>query len=469
VSGLRPGQVTEVPIDAVRPDPGQPRVEFPQEALNALAEDIAARGIENPIRVLETEDGYVIKHGERRWRAAKIAGLETIPVLLAEDRGADDPVEHLLDQAADNHHAQPLTPLDWAAFLKKLVRDHGLQVKDLPKRLEARGIRMSRSQVSNLMRLLDLPEWAKDLLREERLAPAHARAILTAAASEPVLEQLREWIYALDNPPTVEALERHTAALFYQHHPRLSFHGEPSWNVRFDPTKACKGCTKKRQIDQQVFCLDEDCFDAKQAEAEAQAAAEAEREAAERADAAARAGEEPAAGPAEIQGEASDQDAEDERHARLLKDLDAWLASQIRLRLRPHARALMLWLLAAAPVGESDDVYTLSESVSLALEGKVRPHIASIAAVATVPEDVVAQLEAEAYDCAITQLAGPAYRAELYYLAHALGFSPADYPRRDLTEEDRAFLQERFYCLAEHAAEAAERDSEQGDRQEDAA
>jgi len=454
VSGLRPGQVTEVPIDAVRPDPGQPRVEFLEAALNALAEDIAARGIENPIRVLETEDGYVIKHGERRWRAARMAGLETIPVLLAEDRGADDPVEHLLDQAADNHHAQPLTPLDWAAFLKKLVREHGLQVKDIPRRLEARGIRMSRSQVSNLMRLLDLPEWAKDLLREERLAPAHARAILTAAASGPVLEQLREWIYAQDAPPTVEALERHTAALFYQHHPRLSFHGEPSWNVRFDPTKACKGCTKKRQIDQQVFCLDEDCFDAKQAEAEAQAAAEAEREAAERADAAARAGEEPDAGPPEVRGEAPEQEAEGARRKRLLEDLDAWLASQIRLRLRPHARALLLWLLAGAPVGESYDC-TLSGDFTFAIMDKVRPHIASIAAVATVPEDVVAQLEAEAYDCAITQLAGPAYRAELYYLAHALGFSPADYPGRDLTDEDRAFLQERFYRLAEHAAEEA--------------
>src|SRR3990167_9357205 len=97
---LVPGQVHEVPIDSIAPDPTQPRTEFDQHALDELAQVIRTRGIENPLRVTRTG---VIKHGERRWRAAKQLKLKTVPVLLTAEiaAAANAPLLHYLDQVAD--------------------------------------------------------------------------------------------------------------------------------------------------------------------------------------------------------------------------------------------------------------------------------------------------------------------------------------------------------------------------------
>lgn len=213
-------QVMHVPISMLVPDPDQPRREFDQEALAALAADIRARGVENPLIV---RSDYVIKHGERRWRAAKLAGLQSLPCLLAPPAADERPdLERELDQVTNNHHQQQLKPMEWARFLRRLVEHHQLPVGQIPAFLEKRGVTMSRPYISNLMRLVELPEWAQAMMNSGRLTASHGKHLLPALRSEKVLKQLRA---DLERPAdgwnsinTSEELEDAVADAFHQHH-----------------------------------------------------------------------------------------------------------------------------------------------------------------------------------------------------------------------------------------------------------
>ena len=280
---LVPNQVVLIPVDQLLADAGQPRTEFDETALKALATDIGARGIDLPILI---RADYVIKDGERRWRAAKRAGLKAVPCLLAadvpEENGA---VEWQLDQVADNHHREPLGPLDWSRFLKKLVETppagHGVAVKDLPALLAKRGIAMSRSYCSNLMRLLDLPAWAQDLIVAGPLTAAHGKHILTANVSPKALthlhHQIKEWLdHDYHGPLTTIDLQGLVVDAFDETHIQLDATvGEtaPRFNV-----KTCEACPNRKVIGNasgsrdRVFCLDAPCFEKKQQAADESAA-----------------------------------------------------------------------------------------------------------------------------------------------------------------------------------------------------
>jgi len=217
------GQVIAVPIDMLMPDPDQPRREFAQEKLAEFAADIKSRGIESPLIV---RSDYVIKHGERRWRAAKLAGLDTVPCLLAAPASDDNPIlQRELDQLTHNHHQEPLTPMEWARLLKRLVEVHKITVGQVPEMLEQRGIKMSRPYISNLMRLVELPDWAQEMINSGRLTAAHGKYLLPALRSEKVLKHIRA---ALAVPidlwngiKTVEELEEVVADAFQEHHVSL--------------------------------------------------------------------------------------------------------------------------------------------------------------------------------------------------------------------------------------------------------
>jgi ParB family chromosome partitioning protein len=160
----------ELPVGLIRPNPSQPRREFDAEALTALAESISARGVLQPIVVRPLgEEGYELVAGERRLRAAMLAELETVPAIL-RDTAEDSRLEIAL---IENMAREDLNPVEEARACSTLVRDLGLTKEELGRR-----IGRSRVAVSNLIRLLDLPDEALALVASGELSEGHGRALL---------------------------------------------------------------------------------------------------------------------------------------------------------------------------------------------------------------------------------------------------------------------------------------------------
>jgi len=160
----------DLPVAAIEPNPNQPRVHFDEESLNELTDSIRAVGVLQPILVRPLDDArYQLVAGERRWRAARRAGLAEIPAIV---RTADDlsSVEHAL---VENLHRQDLSALEEAAAYQQLLDDFGLTHDEV-----ARRVGKSRTTVTNTLRLLHLPGRVQQLLTEGRLSAGHAKALL---------------------------------------------------------------------------------------------------------------------------------------------------------------------------------------------------------------------------------------------------------------------------------------------------
>jgi ParB family chromosome partitioning protein len=170
VVGDRSSALLEIPITSIRPNVHQPRTHFDEESLSALTASINELGVLQPVLVrLVGDDQYELIAGERRWRAARRAGLPTIPALV---RSATD--EASLEQAlVENLHRQDLNPLEEAAAYQQLIEDFGLTHEQLAKRLGR-----SRAAISNGLRLFQLPPAIQRLVVEGRLSAGHARALL---------------------------------------------------------------------------------------------------------------------------------------------------------------------------------------------------------------------------------------------------------------------------------------------------
>ena len=175
-SGIGEPQFRHVPIEMIRPNPGQPRTEFDAATIDGLADSIADAGVVQPLIVRPLADGrYELIAGERRWRAARQANLETVPALIRnQDEG-----ERLQTALIENMAREDLNPVDEARACAALVEDLGLRKKELARRLGR-----SRPSISNLIRLLDLPEEVLDLLVSGELSEGHGRAILQAPDNE---------------------------------------------------------------------------------------------------------------------------------------------------------------------------------------------------------------------------------------------------------------------------------------------
>ncbi|MEG1747457.1 MAG: ParB/RepB/Spo0J family partition protein [Oscillospiraceae bacterium] len=169
------GSVT-VPISQVEPGMKQPRKRFEDEALQDLADSIREHGLLQPLTVRRLGSGYYqIIAGERRWRAAKLAGLHELPVLIIE---ADDRKVMELG-LIENLQREDLNPMEEAGGYKVLMDEHGMTQEDVAKRMGK-----SRSAVANALRLLTLPDSVRYLLEEQKLSPGHARAILSLPGGE---------------------------------------------------------------------------------------------------------------------------------------------------------------------------------------------------------------------------------------------------------------------------------------------
>lgn len=184
-------QLTELPVDAIRPNPAQPRTEFDEEALEELTHSIREFGVFQPVVVRRIEPepkqgpAYELIMGERRLRASKRAGLETIPAIV---RGTED--EHMLrDALLENLHRAQLNPLEEASAYQQLLQDFGTTQDELAKR-----IGRSRPQISNTIRLLKLPERVQAKVAAGVLSAGHARAILSLDGDVAAMERLADKI-----------------------------------------------------------------------------------------------------------------------------------------------------------------------------------------------------------------------------------------------------------------------------------
>ena len=168
-------QVLDLPIDGIRPNPHQPRQEFAPEELAELALSISQVGVLQPLSVRRTAQGWELIAGERRLRAAELAGLSSVPCLPVE---ADDDVSALL-ALVENLQRKDLDVWEEAAALRQLIDRHHLSQEEA-----ARRIGKSQSAVANKLRLLKLPEDVIDSLRASRLTERHARALLRLDSAE---------------------------------------------------------------------------------------------------------------------------------------------------------------------------------------------------------------------------------------------------------------------------------------------
>ncbi|HSZ06778.1 MAG TPA: ParB/RepB/Spo0J family partition protein [Solirubrobacteraceae bacterium] len=165
-------ELRELPIELISPNPKQPRRRFDEDALQLLAGSLGERGVLQPVLVRPKAGGtYELVAGERRWRAARIAGLQSIPAIVREREDA----QALEAALVENMAREDLNPIEEARACAALVEELGLTREDVGRR-----VGRSRVAVSNLVRLLDLPDEAIELVQEGVLSEGHGRALLLA-------------------------------------------------------------------------------------------------------------------------------------------------------------------------------------------------------------------------------------------------------------------------------------------------
>lgn len=164
-----------LPLDRIRPNRGQPRRTFDDAELAELADSIRQNGVLQPLLVRDRGDYYEIVAGERRYQAARAAGLDEVPVIIRDV--SDDDVFKLA--LIENLQRSDLSPLEEANGYRQLIREKGLTQEEL-----ARILSKSRSTITNTLRLLDLPDEVQELVETGRLTAGHARAILAVPDEE---------------------------------------------------------------------------------------------------------------------------------------------------------------------------------------------------------------------------------------------------------------------------------------------
>jgi len=194
--------VSEVPVSALKPNPHQPRTEFDPATLNELAESIRAKGVLQPVLVEADRDGtYLIVAGERRVRAAKLAGLQRIPVIVRQFSDQ----EKLEIALVENVQRADLTPIEEAQAYRKLM-----EIGTLSQEQIAQRVGKDRSTVANALRLLKLPPEVQEALNRKEITAGHARALLTLVNPSDLRTVLRRIV---DHGISVRESENLAAAL----------------------------------------------------------------------------------------------------------------------------------------------------------------------------------------------------------------------------------------------------------------
>jgi ParB family transcriptional regulator, chromosome partitioning protein len=191
--------IVNVDIHKIMPNPRQPRIEFHSESLDELAESIKMQGIVQPILARPKNGKYELIAGERRWRAAKKAGLTLIPTIIKEF--SDE--ESLELAIVENVQREDLNPMDEAEAYKKLSTDFHQSQADIAKK-----VGKNRSTIANAMRLIELPKEIQNSLRKDQISAGHARAILAVSSESERLALWREILKSNLSVRDVEQLSR---------------------------------------------------------------------------------------------------------------------------------------------------------------------------------------------------------------------------------------------------------------------
>ena len=204
--------VVELKINDVSPNTEQPRKVFDEEALNELASSIKENGVIQPIIVTKKKDGYVIVAGERRWRAARIAGLKIIPAIVRELTS-----QQIMEQALiENLQREDLNPLEEAFAMDNLLKTHKMSQEQLAKKLGK-----PRATIANTVRLINIDESLQDYIINGDLSAGHAKALLSLKnpedqrkaanvilAKDMTVRQAEEYVkkyaYSLEHPEAVQ-------------------------------------------------------------------------------------------------------------------------------------------------------------------------------------------------------------------------------------------------------------------------
>ena len=228
-------EVLDVQIDLIQPGHQQPRTTFDQAKLDELAQSIRASGIIQPLLLRRRGGMFELVAGERRWRAAQIAGLSTVPAIVR-----DIPDEKLLELALiENIQRADLNPVEEANAYKKLIESLGLTQEEVAQR-----VGRDRSFITNYLRILKLPSEIRLLLEREKLSFGHARALLSI---DNALLQRRLAQKIVKNNWSVREVERRVRNLTSEKEPRSS-----SKSVREDPNLRAAEVRLRRHLGTQV-------------------------------------------------------------------------------------------------------------------------------------------------------------------------------------------------------------------------
>lgn len=268
---LKPGTIAEIPVSALQADPHQPRKSLDEAFINTLADSLKKGAIiETPLIVRLDGKRIVLVDGEQRWRAAKLAKLKTVPCILALHLAQTyDHFDVAATQITTATMRQDLKPLDIAEFLVDLQRRGKHSMNELSAELAKRGLHeIGQAKAERYMRLVELPAWAKDLLRAGRLNESHGQAILGAIKFPEIVKAVRAQIQQnLDwkGQLTVKDVERVVEQAFRTIGIDLNRKHGAARDIRVFPIEQCRtGCPHYKKIGGAEYCLSKQEFFKKQ-------------------------------------------------------------------------------------------------------------------------------------------------------------------------------------------------------------
>lgn len=185
IEEISSSNTVKLKINDIEPNRDQPRKTFDESALSELADSIAQHGVIQPLLVRPIQDGYQLVAGERRWRAARLAGLTEVPVVVKELSDSETMEIALIE----NLQREDLNPIEEAEGLQLLIDTYGLTQDECAKR-----VGKSRPAITNSLRLLNLPEKLSELVRDAMISSGHARALLPLGDEDKMLELANEII-----------------------------------------------------------------------------------------------------------------------------------------------------------------------------------------------------------------------------------------------------------------------------------
>lgn len=169
------GELRKVRLSKIEPDPKQPRKNFDADSLQELADSIKEHGLLEPLDVQQNGERYILVNGERRWRAAKLAGLKEVPVIVSEY----DEKKRAIIGLIDNIQREDLNPIEEAEAYQRLIEEYGLKQDEV-----AKQVSKSRTAITNFLRLLKLSEPVRNMVIAGTLTMGHARALLAVEDPE---------------------------------------------------------------------------------------------------------------------------------------------------------------------------------------------------------------------------------------------------------------------------------------------